>query len=318
MKRRDLLGAALAGAAVPAGAEDFPAHPARIIVPYAPGGGSDISARTVQPRVTELLHQTLVIDNRAGGGTLIGTHAVQTAAPDGYTVGVMDPAFLVNPALTPEAKYDPMRDFVPITLISVTPMILAVPATYPPRTLKEMVAYCKARPGRLNYGSPGLGSAGHLAIEQFRTHFGLTGTHVPYKGSGPAVAAIVAGEVDAFMAGSALIPMIQQGRLKGLAVTGKQRLKSLPGVPTFAELGFPEINVQTFAAVVAPASVPAPALKALRTAFSGAVKTPAVTALLEKNGQVAVGGSAEELATFFRDNLTSLNKVIRAADIKLE
>jgi tripartite-type tricarboxylate transporter receptor subunit TctC len=304
--------------AAPARADDYPSRPIRVIVPYAAGGGSDISARVVQSRVGEVIKQSLVIDNRGGGGTLIGTRAVQLAPPDGYTVGIMDPAFLVNPSLTAEAKYDPLKDFVPISLISVTPMILAVPSALPVASLKDLVAYAQANPDKFDYGSPGTGSAGHLAVEQFRNVFKLRGTHIPYKGSGPAMTAVVGGEINALMSGSALISLIQAGQLRALAVTGDKRLSSLPAVPTFTELGYPQINVQTFAALVAPAGTPKPAVQQLQAAFGSVVQMPEIRALLEQRGQMPVGGSADELAAFFKDNLASLVKVVRDSSIKTD
>ncbi|HEX4328591.1 MAG TPA: tripartite tricarboxylate transporter substrate binding protein [Burkholderiales bacterium] len=298
-------------------ADDFPSRPIRVIVPYAPGGGSDISIRVVQNRVQELLKQSLIVDNRAGGGTMIGTRLVAGAAPDGYTLGIMDPAFLANPLMT-DAKYDATKDFVPVSLISVTPMIFAVPASEPVKSVKEFVDYVKAKPSVFNYGSPGSGSAGHLAIEQFRNTFGLKGVHIPYKGSGPAMAAIAGGEINSLMSGSALVPLVQDGRLRGLAVTGTKRLNSLPAVPTFAELGFPQVNVQTFAAMVAPAGTPRPVVLKLQAAFAGAVNSPDMKVQLDQRGAIPVGSSADELAAFFKDNTTNLAKVVQESNIKIE
>lgn len=282
-------------------ADDFPNRPIRVIVPYAPGGGSDISIRVIQNRVQDLIKQSLIVDNRAGGGTMIGTRAVAAAPPDGYTIGIMDPAFLANPLMT-DAKYDATKDFVPISLISVTPMIFGVPVSVPTKTLKEYVDYMKASPDKFNYGSPGAGSAGHLAVEQFRNTFGLKGVHVPYKGSGPAMAAIAGGEISGLMSGSALVPLVQDGRLRGLALTGTKRLSSLPNVPTFAELGYPQVNVQTFASVVAPAGTPKPVMEKLQAAFSGAVQSPDMKVQLEQRGALPVGSSADELGALFKGN----------------
>jgi tripartite-type tricarboxylate transporter receptor subunit TctC len=301
----------------PARAADYPSHPIRVIVPYAVGGGSDISIRVLQNPVGELLNTSLVIDNRAGGGTLIGTRFVEQAPADAYTIGIMDPAFLVNPSLLAEANYNPLKDFEPVSLISVTPMILCVPVKLPVKDFKEFIAYAKSHPGKLNYGSPGAGSAGHLAIEQVRNAFSLRMTHIPYKGSGPAMTAVVTGEVDALMSGSALVPMVQQGQLRALGVTSASRLPSLPEVPTFTELGYPGLNVQTFAAVVAPAATPAAFVQRLQDAFATAVHRPAISKMLEDRGQVAVGSNSQELAAFFKRNLDSLVAVVHDSNIKL-
>ncbi len=297
-------------------AQEFPTKPVRIIIPYATGGGSDITTRIVQGKAIELLGQSLIVDNRAGGGTLIGTRLVQAAPPDGYTLGVMDPAFIINPTLVRDAGYVALKDFAPITLISATPLILAVHPSLPAKSVQELVDHARANPGKLNYGSPGDGSAGHLAIEQFRAHFGLKMTHIAYKGAGPAVTALVAGEVPMLLAGSGAVPFVQDGRLRALAATSTRRLASIPNVPTFAELGFPQINVQTFAGVVAPAGTPAPAIKRLHAAFAGAAQTPEVKSRLEQLNQVPVGNTPAEFTTFLRDNGTRLTQVLRDAGLK--
>jgi len=299
-------------------AQDFPVRAVRIIVPYAPGGGTDITSRIVQDRTVALLGQPLVIENRAGGGTLIGTQAVANAPPDGYTLGVMDPAFVTNPQLMSDARYDPLRDFAPVTLLTVTPLILVVPPSFPARTVQELIDYAKANPGKLNYGSPGSGSGGHLAIEQFRHAFGLQMVHVPYKGAGPAVAAIVAGEVSMLMAGSGAVPFVQDHRLRALAATSAKRVPALPDVPTFAELGFPQVNVETFAGLVAPAGTPQAVIKRLHAAFAGALQVPEVRAKFLQLNSFPVGNTPDEFAGFLRDNMTRLGGVVRDANIRPE
>jgi tripartite-type tricarboxylate transporter receptor subunit TctC len=315
-----LAAAMLAAAAVAQDAlgQDFPSKPIRIVIPYAAGGGSDITTRIVQARAMELLGQSLIVDNRAGGGTLIGTRMVQAASPDGYTLGVMDPAFIINPTLVRDAGYDALTHFAPVTLITATPLILVVSPSFPARTVQELVDHVRANPGKINFGSPGDGSAGHLAIEQFRSFFGLKMVHVAYKGAGPAVTAVVANEVPMLIAGSGSVPFIQDGRLRGLAATSAKRLSALPAVPTFAELGYPQVNVQTFAGLVAPAGTPRPVIQRLHAAFAGAVQTPEIRARLEQLNQFPVGNTPEEFATFLQENQARLVKVVREANIKID
>lgn len=316
MRATLLMAGTIVSAAV--AAQEFPSKPIRIIIPYAAGGGSDITTRIVQARAMELLGQSLIVDNRAGGGTLIGTRMAQVANADGYTLGVMDPAFIINPTLVKDAGYDALKDFTPVTLITATPLILVTPPSFPPKTVQELVDHVKANAGKVNYGSPGDGSAGHLAMEQFRSFFGLKMIHIPYKGAGPAVVAVVAAEVPMLIAGSGGVPFIQDGRLRGLAATSAKRLPAIPNVPTFAELGFPQVNVQTFAGVVAPAGTPPAAIKKLHAAFAGAIQTPEVRTRLEQLNQFPVGNTPEEFGTFLRDTQARLVKVVQDSNIKLE
>ena len=309
------VGAVLNGVVPLACAQEFPVKPIRIIIPYAAGGGSDITTRIVQGKATELLGQSLIVDNRAGGGTLIGTRLVQTAAADGYTLGVMDPAFIINPTLVRDAGYT-LKDFVSVTLLTATPLILAATPSFAAKSVKELVDHIRASPGKFNFGSPGDGSAGHLAIEQFRSMFKLDMRHIPYKGAGPAVTALVAGEVPMLMAGSGAVPFIQDGRLRGLAATSVKRLPSIPTVPTFTELGFAQVNVQTFAGLVAPAGTPRKAVVRLHAAFANAVQTPDVKSRLEQLNQFPAGNTPEEFTQFLRENSERLERVVREANIK--
>lgn len=299
-------------------AQDYPNRPVRVIVPYSAGGGTDITLRTVQEKISALLGQQVVIENRAGGGTLIGTKAVEKAAPDGYTLGAMDPAFIINPSISTSADYDPLKNFEPVSLISVTPLILVVPPSSPFHTFKELLDYAKANPGKLNYASPGIGSGGHMATEQLRSAFQLKLVHVPYKGSGPGIVALLAAETNMLMAGSGVTPHVQDGRLRALAVTGGKRLPALPNVPTFTELGYPNINVQTFAGIVAPAGTPKAIIDKIHNAVATAVRTPAVRTRLEEFNQFPVGNSPDEFRTFLRENTTALKAIAQDSKIKVD
>ena len=299
-------------------AQTYPSRPIRVIVPYGAGGGTDITLRSVQKKTEELLGQTFVIEYRAGGGTLIGTKVVEGAPPDGYTLGVFDPAFIINPTISGSAKYDPLKDFVPVSLISVTPLLLAVPPESPFKSLKELLDYAKANPGKLTYGSPGIGSGGHMAMEQFCHVFDLKIVHDPYKGSGPGIVALLGGQMNMMMVGSGITPYVQQGKLRALAVTSAQRLPALPDVPTFIELGYPNVNVQTFAGVVAPAGTPKDVIDKLHKAVAAAVRDPEVHEKLVKFNQFPMGNSPEQFREFLQTNAKNLQVIAHDSHIKID
>ena len=299
-------------------AQDYPNRPIRVIVPYGAGGGTDITLRAVQKKAEAVLGQSFVIEYRAGGGTLIGTKVVESAASDGYTIGVFDPAFIINPTISSSAKYDPLKNFVPVSLISATPLLLAVPPGSPFQSLKELLDYAKANPGKLTYGSPGIGSGGHMAMEQFCHVFGLKIVHDPYKGSGPGIVALLGGQMNMMMVGSGITPYVQQGKLRALAVTSAKRLPALPNVPTFVELGYPNVNVQTFAGVVAPAGTPKEVIDKLHNAIATAVRTPEVHDRLVKFNQFPVGNTPDEFREFLQTNAKSLQAIARESNIKID
>lgn len=299
-------------------AQGYPNRPIRVIVPYGAGGGTDITLRSVQKKAEELLGQSFVIEYRAGGGTLIGTKVVESAPADGYTLGVFDPAFIINPTISGIAKYDPLKDFVPVSLISVTPLLLAVPPGSPFHSFKELLDYAQANPGKLTYGSPGIGSGGHMAMEQFCHVFDLKIVHDPYKGSGPGIVALLGGQMNMMMVGSGITPYVQQGKLRALAVTSAQRLPALPDVPTFIELGYPNVNVQTFAGMVAPAGTPKAVVDRLYDAVAAAVRDPEVHEKLVKFNQFPVGNTPEEFREFLQTNAKNLQTIARDSHIKID
>jgi len=276
----------------------YPRHPITLIVPYAPGGGNDVVARAVAEPMSKSLGQTLVIENRGGGGGSIGTRMVAKAAPDGYTLGLGGTGTLaIDPTLYPNVGYDPRKDFAPVGLIATTPLIVLVNQSVPARNVQELIALAKAQPGKLNYASAGIGTGIHLGTVLFAETAGITLTHIPYKGSGPALTDLLGGYVQIFF--SSLPPaigLVKDGRLRALGVTGLKRTASLPDVPTVAEQGLPGFEAVLHYGIVAPAGTPQPIIDTLSASLRAALRDSRVHDHLATEGAEPLPTSPAEYA----------------------
>ena len=292
----------------------------RVIVPFAPGGGSDILARVLVPRLTEYLGQPFVVDNRGGAGGTIGTDAAAKAAPDGYTLAVgTTSTHAVAPGAYSKLGYDPVKDFAPVSLVAVTPYLLVVNAQVPANSLKEFVTLAKSQPGKLNYASAGAGSTTHLAMEMLKDVAAINVVHIPYKGNGPAEVAVLAGEVQAiFGSMPALLAQVKAGKLRPLAVGTARRSPAVPDVPTVAELGYPGFEAALWLGIVAPAGTPARAIERLARELNGIVATPAFREAMDKNGAEPISNTPEQFATLIRQEADRYGKVVKALGIKLD
>lgn len=319
MNRRQVLaaGAALT-LARPAFAQDYPSRAVRVIVPYAPGGASDILARLIQPHLERALGQSFVVDNRGGGASQVGTQAIATATPDGYTIGVIDSAFVINPGLfAGKLPYDTKKDFAPVSLLATTPLVLVVHPSVPANTAQELVALAKAKPGEITFGSAGLGTAIHLAGEQFRQVAGVDINHIPYRGGGPSVIDLLAGKVNfTFSTIPSIHEHVRAGKVRALAVTG-QRATQLPDVPTMAEAGLAGIDSSPLFGMVAPAAVPEAIVVRLSETAAAAVKAGgALNQRLIEIGYVPVGSSPAEFRTRIGEEIDNWTRIIQTANIQ--
>jgi tripartite-type tricarboxylate transporter receptor subunit TctC len=319
LNRRHLLFGvvALAAHARSAAAQDYPQRPVRVIVPYAPGGASDILARLVQPHLERALGQSFVVDNRGGGASQVGTQAVATAAPDGYTVGVIDSAFVINPGLfAGKLPYDTKRDFAPVSLLATTPLVLVVHPSVPAATAQDLVALAKAKPGEITFASAGLGTAIHLAGEQFRQVAGVGINHIPYRGGGPSVIDLLAGKVNfTFSTIPSIHEHVRGGRVRALGVTG-ERSTHLPDVPSMAEAGLAGVDSSPLFGMVAPAAVPESIVARLSEVAAGAVRAGALHQRLIEIGYVPVGSSPAEFRARIDQEVDKWTRIIQTANIK--
>jgi tripartite-type tricarboxylate transporter receptor subunit TctC len=304
----------------PAFGQEWPAKPIRIVVPFAPGGVTDNSARVVADRLGARLGQQVIVENRGGAGGTIGAEAVAKAPPDGYTLVVgTTSTHAVAPSVYGKIGYDPVKDFAPISLIAVTPYLLVVNPSVNVKSLPEFVGYVKARPGKLNYASAGTGSTTHLAMEMLKSAAGLYVVHIPYNGNGPAGTAVIAGQVE-ILFGSlpAVLPHAKSGRVRPLAVGTPKRSPSLPEVPTVAESGFPGFDASLWLAIMAPAGTPAPIVDRLHKEVVAAVASPDAAEALNKAGAEPITSTPAELAAMVKDGAEKYAKVVKQAGVKPE
>jgi len=295
----------------------FPDHTIRIVVPFAPGGGTDVLARSIGQVLTQAWGQTVIVDNRPGGGTVSGTEMVARAAPDGYTLLFTANPFTVNPSLLSSLPFDPVKDFVPVTLVARAPLLLVVHPSLPVHSVAELIALAKREPGTLNYASSGIGGPEHMAGALFASMAGVSIVHVPFKGSGPALTALLGGEVQtSFTSLITVMPSVQAGRLRPLAVTSAVRSAAHPEIPTVAEAGnLPGYEVITWYGIVAPAATPAPIVARLRAGVVAALATPEIKARLANTGAEPVGDTPAEFAAFIQRDIARYQALVRSGAI---
>jgi tripartite-type tricarboxylate transporter receptor subunit TctC len=300
-------------------AQNYPVKPIRVIVPYAPGGSTDVVFRILAPRLTEILGQQVIVENRPGGSSTIGLDVAAKSAPDGYTLGVPNLTFGANPSLIKKMPFDTEKDLVPVSLVSIVTLVLTVHPSVPARSVKQLIALAKAKPGSLNYGSAGNASANHLATERFNYMTGTKMVHIPFKGGGPAVISLVSGETALLFATiPSSIQHFQSGRLIPLGVSSLKRNAALPDIPSIAEAAVPGYEAIEWNGVVVPAGTPAAVIARLHQAFAKALAIPEVKERIVGLGADPVGSSPEEFAAFIKKELATWSKVIKEVGITID
>ena len=303
----------------PATAQNYPTKPVRLTVPFGPGGGTDLIARTLSQRLTEALGQSVVVDNRAGAGGVIGADLVAKALPDGYTLVTGTPGPLtINPALVAKMPYT-LADFAPIALTTISPFMLVVNPAVPAKSVKELIALAHSKPNALNYGSAGNGSVAHLAAEQFKALANVQITHVPYKGGGQSLIDLLAGQLQLVIDNlPTVLPQVRLGKLRGLAVGTKKRSALVPEYPTMMEAGVPGYEATTASGVLAPAKTPRAIIARLNRELNAIVGNAEVKERFFVQGLEVAGGTPEQYAQHLADELKLNARIVKAAGIKLE
>ncbi|MBI3935682.1 MAG: tripartite tricarboxylate transporter substrate binding protein [Betaproteobacteria bacterium] len=312
-----LLALAAVLTAAAAHSQGYPTRPVRIVVPYAPGGNTDFTARAIAAKLTDVFGQQIVVDNRPGGATNIGSELVAKAAPDGYTLLMGGASNAINMSLFARPPYDTQRDFAPITLCVKGANVLTVHPSLPARTLKELIALARQRPGQLNFASSGLGGSNHMAGELFKLVARINVVHVPYKGNAPALTDTIAGNVEMMFSGvPLLLPHLQSGRLRAIAIGSLKRFAAIPNVPTFDESGLKGYEATTWFGLMAPSKTPRDIVARFSTESAKVIASADIRERFIQAGLEPIGNTPEEFGRFIRDETAKYAKVVKAAGIK--
>ena len=303
----------------PAQAQSYPTRPIRIIAPYVPGGGVDFVARTVAAKLTEVIGQQVIVENRPGGGTNIGSELVVRSAPDGYTLLLGGVPNTANMTLFKKLPYDVVKDFAPVIQTTIAPNILALHPSVPVRSVKDLIALAKARRGELTFASAGIGSSNHLSGEQFRIMAGVDIVHVPYKGGGAAVIDLLAGQVSMYFGTTpSTVPHVRAGRLRALAVTSAQRSRATPDIPTMSETALPGFEQSAWHGLLAPAATPPAVIAKLNAEVMRVLRMPDTVERMAAQGVDVVGNSPAEFAAFIKQDVVKYQKLVKSAGIRVE
>lgn len=314
------IAVALAFAAATALAQqDYPTRPIRLVVPYPPGGSNDYLARIYGPKLADALGKQVLVDNRAGGNTIIGNDVVAKSPPDGYTLLLAGSSQVAIPHLYRSIPYDTLNDFTAVAGIARSEFLMVAHRSLPANTVKELVALARRRPGEINYATSSTGGATHLVAVQFELVAGVKLQQVPYKGGGPAMSDLMGGQIQlAFANPGAVVPMLKANRLKAIAVTGEKRLEAVPNVPTFAESGYPGVLIRNWYAITAPAGTPRPIIEKLQAAVLRIAATPEIQAAIVRQGLELYTATGEQIDAIRREDMATVAKVIKAGNIKMQ